>query len=633
LTVIDTKFMRDPRKLRAFVAHYVGDCHFNATEAAKAVGVKPANAGNQGWQWLQHPQVKKMIDEKLAEVHMSSDEALKLLADIARGDIGKFLNVAKDGTVSLDLSAKGATKLIKKVKQKKVTYSNSKFDREIETEEIELYSALDAIDKVLRVHGKYNDKLTLNPNAGNEKQPFAIPADKIAPSFANVYRDIVQKQHTEYIFKGGRGSAKSSFVSEVFIYLLINNPNVHGLALRQVADTLRDSVYAQLQWAIGILGLSDQFKCTLSPMEIEYIPTGQKIFFRGADDPGKIKSITPTFGYIGIVWFEELDQFHGQNAIRTIEQSIRGGDEIYYFKSFNPPPTKGNWANKYLEIPKANQYQHHSNYLGLPQNYLEDEEMRKVIPLEDMIQAYKSLAVPVEWLGKTWLDEAEHLKSTNLKAYENEYLGIATNDGGMIFDNIVIRPITDDEIYGALDEFGLRVGGFDNVLRGLDWGFYPDPASFGVMHFDAARRVLYIYGEGRYFKKSNQELFNILVDEGLIPKVEYEERKNKIVSYPDLIIADSAEPKSVGDFRAYGANCRGAEKGPESRKYSYKWLQGLKAIVIDNIRAPYHAERFLNAEFERTKDGEIISEYPSTNDDEIDDVRYGTNLIWRKRGE
>jgi phage terminase large subunit len=101
----------------------------------------------------------------------------------------------------------------------------------------------------------------------------------------------------------------------------------------------------------------------------------------------------------------------------------------------------------------------------------------------------------------------------------------------------------------------------------------------------------------------------------------------------DLLIADSAEPKSVGDFKAYGSNTRGAEKGPESVRYSIKWLQGLASIVIDNKRAPYHAEEFLSYEFERTRDGEIISEYPDKNNHAIDDTRYATNLIWRRRGE
>jgi len=235
--------------------------------------------------------------DQFIRFHMSPEEALKLLADIARGNMGDFIKVEKDGTFGIDLrKAKDVTKLIKKVK-----YKPNKFGTEYE---IELYSALDALDKQLRVHGKYRD--LPNPNA-DEFALFAIPADKIAPLFVDVYRDITAKAHTEYIFRGGRGSAKSSFISEVMIEKIVNNPQMHGLALRQVADTLRDSVFARLKWAIMILGLNDKFHCTASPMEIEYLPTGQKIYFRGADDPGKIKSITPAFGYIGCVWFEEFD--------------------------------------------------------------------------------------------------------------------------------------------------------------------------------------------------------------------------------------------------------------------------------------------------------------------------------------
>jgi len=427
-----------------------------------------------------------------------------------------------------------------------------------------------------------------------DDQPFVLPADILAPSFLDAYRDVSQHKHTEYIFSGGRGSTKSSYVSLAIIYLIKNNPAIHVLATRQVAATLRNSVYAQLQWAISELGLSNEFKCITNPLEIEHLPTGQKIYFRGADDPGKIKSITPTFGYIGIVWFEELDQFHGPEAIRKIEQSIRGGDDTFYFKTFNPPQTKNNWANKYLLIPKDTQYQHKSTYL----------------------------TVPPEWLGKTWIEEAEHLKAVNPTAYENEYMGLANNEGGMIFTNVRIELITDEQI-----------SQFDRVLHGLDWGFYPDPASYGKMHYDAARRTLYIYGEVRAWKQSNEKLLEKIADSGLISKIESNEHGNKVVSYPDLIIADSAEPKSVGDFKAYGSNCRGAEKGPESVRYSIKWLQGLTAIIIDNTRAPYHADEFTSYEYERTKDGEIISEYPDKNNHAIDDTRYATNLIWRRRGE
>jgi phage terminase large subunit len=470
--------------------------------------------------------------------------------------------------------------------------------------------------------GLLQDDININPNRQPLEGLFRIPVDEIAPLFAGAYRDITHKNHTEYIFKGGRGSAKSSFVAQIITELLVNDPDSHALALRQVGETLRDSVFAQVQWAINKLGLSDKFKSTLSPMEIEYLPTGQKIYFRGGDDPGKIKSITPTFGYIKFVWFEELDQFRGQNAIRMVEQSIRGGDDIIYLKSFNPPPTKSNWANKYLEIPKATQYQHHSNYLGLPEAYLKNEKLREAIPLDVMIPAYANLAVPKEWLGNTWLEEAEHLKQVNPLAYEHEYLGIAVNDGGLVFPNVIQQTITDDQIKQ-----------FDRVLNGLDWGYAINPASYGKMNYDATRRILHVFGEAQYLRRSNESLFNQLVADGLIRKEEYRENGKPMVSYPDLIIADSAEPKSVGDFKSFGANIRGAEKGPESVRYSIKWLQGLTAIIIDPVRAPVHAQQFSNYEYERTKDGEIIDEYPDKDNDTIDDVRYATNLIWRRRGE
>lgn len=459
-----------------------------------------------------------------------------------------------------------------------------------------------------RADGKVADRVDVT-SGGEVPENLSIPSELIAPSFSHVYRDILQKAHTEYIFKGGRGSVKSTFISEVIITLITGNPEAHALALRQVADTLRDSVFSEFKRAINRLGLDDSFKATTSPMEITYLPTGQKIYFRGADDPGKIKSITPTFGYIKFVWFNELDQFHGQNAIRTIEQSIRGGDDIVYFKDFNPPPTRNNWANKYLDIPKANQYQHFSNYLGVPEEYLKNEELQKVIPLESMIANYANLAVPKDWLGNTWLEDAEHLRRTNFNAYKHEYLGIPVNDGSLVFTNVTIRKITDEEI-----------SQFDNVRHGLDWGFYPDPASYGKMYYDGTRRKLYIFGELRRFKRSNEQLHQDLIDE-------------KLYNDAEIIVADSAEPKSVQDFRAYGANCKAAEKGPGTRDYSYKWLQGLSEIIIDNERAPYHAEEFQNCEYERTKDGEIITEYPEKNDHAIDDTRYATNPIWRRRGE
>ena len=539
---------------------------FNASEAARRAGYK-TKANVRGSNLLNNPMIKAQIDLRISESQMSADEALIRLAQHGRASIADVINAK--GNIDWDKVYKNGS-VVKSI-------SPSRYGTRIE-----IVDSQSALDKILRVNGKYKDR---SDEADGQAQGFkplqSLPADLIAPDFLNVYRDIKAKAHTEYVLKGGRGSTKSSFVSLAIIHLLVNNPGAHALALRQVKDTLRDSVYGQLKWAINELGVAESFKCTTSPLEIEYLPTKQKIYFRGADDPANIKSIKPPFGHIGFLWFEELDQFHGPEAVRNIVQSaLRGGDEAFMFKSFNPPRTSSSWVNKYCEIPKANQYQHHSSYL----------------------------TVPVEWLGKPWIDEAEHLRDVNPKAYEHEYLGIANGTGGRVFENVVIRKITDDEILE-----------FDHVLHGLDWGYYPDPLSYGRMHYDAARMTLFIYGEYRANKQSNRSVYDALVKKGL--------------GVADVLIADSAEPKSIADFREYGANIRGAEKGPDSVSYSMKWLQSLKSIVIDNERAPEHATEFLDYELDRDKNGEIISAYPDRNNHAIDDVRYATNLIWRRRGQ
>ena len=409
----------------------------------------------------------------------------------------------------------------------------------------------------------------------DEKEYTGIPATLIAPTFASVLFDIENREHLEYVFPGGRGSTKSSFISIACIDRLMKNDEMHSVVMRQVGDTLRSSVYQQILWAIEVLGLSDEFKATVSPLEITRIKTGQKIYFRGADDPGKIKSIKVPFGYIGVLWFEELDQFAGPEAVRKIEQSvIRGGDEAYIFKSFNPPKSAQNWANKYIKIPKENRLVTESTYL----------------------------TVPKQWLGKPFLDEAEFLKQVNPTAYENEYLGVANGTGGNVFDNVSIRKITDDE-----------VGNFDRRYRGVDWGWFPDPYHYICCHYDAARLRLFIFDEYRCNKKSNKQTAAVL--------------KSKGVTGNDLIICDSAEEKSVSDYKNEGLLAMGAKKPPGSVEYGMKWLQSLNEIVIDNIRCPYAAEEFLNYEYDRDKNGDVISGYPDRDNHSIDSTRYAMNKV------
>lgn len=403
----------------------------------------------------------------------------------------------------------------------------------------------------------------------------------LGPAFFDLARDVFQHGHTHYDLSGGRGSLKSSCVSLLVPLLLIQHKNMHALVLRKVANTIRDSVYAQYLWSIGELGMAEYWSAKVQPLELIYKPTGQKIMFRGADDPMKIKSIKVPFGYIAITHFEEKDQFTGRAEIRAILQStMRGGSTFWNFESYNPPISRDNWANKDSLEQRPDRLCHRSTYLD----------------------------APPEWLGEQFLAEAEYLRQTNERAYRHEYLGEAIGTGGNVFENLDIRPITPEER-----------AAFDRVRCGVDWGYFPDPWAFNRCHYDAARRVLYIFDELTAVRKGNRETADMLLAHGL--------------TRDDLITADSAEPKSVADYNKFRLRCMGARKGPGSVEYSMKWMQSLVSIVIDPADCPDTAKEFLGYEYERTKDGEFVSGYPDRNNHHIDAVRYATEPIWQIPGQ
>ena len=403
-------------------------------------------------------------------------------------------------------------------------------------------------------------------------------SEKIGSAFYDVAHDVFHHGHTHYDFSGGRGSLKSSTVSVLVPLLLINNPGTHALVLRKVANTIRDSVYAQYIWAIGELGMAAYWEAKVSPMELIYKPTGQKIMFRGADDPMKIKSIKVPFGYIAVTHFEEKDQFAGRAEIRTILQStMRGGSKYWNFESYNPPISRDNWANKDSLEERTDRLCHKSTYLQ----------------------------APPEWLGEQFLAEAEHLKATDERAYQHEYLGIPVGTGGNVFDNLELREITDEEM-----------SHFDHIYQGVDYGWFPDPFAFIRLHYDRARETIYLMDEIYQNKLTNEASGNIIIQRG----------------YKDAYITcDSAEPKSVADYRAMGLQAKAAVKGPGSVDYGMKWLQRRK-IVIDRKRTPNAYNEFVNYEYDRNKDGDIISGYPDENNHLIDATRYAVERISRRMG-
>lgn len=526
--------MKLTEKQKRFCEEYIAD--LNATKAARRAGYSERTAYSQGQRLLKKVEIQSYIAElRGIQSEKSSVTAEKVVAELA------------SMAFAPDVEIRGSDKI----------------------------KAMEMLCKHLGISLEAPEK------PEQESTYNGIPATLIAPAFQAVLLDIADGGHVEYDFPGGRGSTKSSFVSLQIIDLIMRKPDVHACAMRKIGNTLRDSCFAQIMWAIGALKLEDDFSSTISPMEITRKSTGQKIFFRGADDPLKMKSIKPKFGYLGILWFEEMDQFAGESEMRSIKQSvIRGGDEATIFCSFNPPKSANNWANDYVLTGTDKRLVTKSDYL----------------------------TVPKKWLGKPFLDLAEELKEKNPRAYENEYLGVANGSGGNVFDNVECRVITDQEL-----------SQFDNILNGVDWGWYPDPFAFVRVHYDAARLTLYVWQEFTCNKLSNRETADKLIEFG--------------ITGADVVTCDSAEEKSVSDYRSFGINARAAEKGPDSRRYSFKWLQSLVKIVIDPARCPVAAREFLHYEYERDKDGNVISGYPDGNDHAIDAVRYATNRIWKRRGQ
>lgn len=395
--------------------------------------------------------------------------------------------------------------------------------------------------------------------------------DLIAPSFFNLHHDIKQKQHSKYWIKGGRGSTKSSFVSIEIIMGMMADQNANAVVLRKVKDTLRESVYEQMLWAIDKLNVSHLWHDSLNPLAITYIPTGQKIIFKGADKPKKVKSSKFRKGYAKYIWYEEADEFESMQTIRTINQSlIRGGQDILTFYTYNPPESVNNFINSEVEHQK-----------------LRDDTM---------VHSSTYLSVNPAWLGQDFINDAEHLKSVNPKKYEHEYMGIVTGTGAEVFTNITTRRITEEEI-----------AAFDKINRGIDYGFAADPTHDTENFFYKPKRRLIIFAEIHKKGMKNQ----MIADEVKALNPMNEE-----------IISDSAEPRTNAELRDLGLKLRPARKGPGSVEHGIKWLQDLEEIIIDPERTPNTYREFSGYEIEKDGNGNLKGTYPDKDNHSIDSVRY-----------
>lgn len=416
----------------------------------------------------------------------------------------------------------------------------------------------------------------------------------IADVFKPLHDDIQAEKHQFINLPGGRGSGKSSFVGLEMVDGIMRDRSgqSNGIVFRRYANTLRDSVFSQISWAVDVLGVGSLWRGNVSPMSWTFLPTGATILFRGLDDPLKIKSIRPKRGRFKYIWFEEFCELPGENFQRNVLQSVqRGGDDFIIFRSFNPPISASNWANALMQRPDAEAITLHTTYKDIPES----------------------------WLGAAFILEAEKLREINERAYKNEYLGEAVGSGGQVFENLDIRTIT------AAEEKSLNY-----IYCGIDFGFAADPACFLRVAYDSKYDTIYLLNEIYGRKMSNSDLAERILSAELDSKGITRDAWGNI--YPDKIqvICDAAEPKSISDLKALGIKSKACHKYAGSVLYGIRWLQN-RRIVIDPERTPNAYREFVAYEFEHDRDGEFLSSVPDKDNHSIDCLRYCLDRLINSR--
>lgn len=324
-------------------------------------------------------------------------------------------------------------------------------------------------------------------------------------------------------------------------------------------------------------GVTHLFKFNKSPLRITYIPRGNYMIFRGAQNPERIKSLKDSKFPFAIGLIEELAEFKSEDEVTTITNSLLRGeldDGLFYkfFYSYNPPKRKQSWVNKKYEssFQPANTFVHHSTYHDNP------------------------------FISKEFIEEAEATKARSERRYDWEYLGKAIGSGVVPFDNLQVVPgsITDD-----------MVANFDNIRNAVDFGYATDPLAHVRWQYDKKKNGIYAIDELYGQKISNRE---------------YGKWLHKKNYSSDTIFADSAEPKSIAELKTEHnvPHIKGVKKGPDSVEYGEQWLDDLDFICIDPRRTPKIAWEFENIDYQVDKDGNPKPRLEDNDNHTIDATRY-----------
>lgn len=329
--------------------------------------------------------------------------------------------------------------------------------------------------------------------------------------------------------KGSRASKKSSTQSLKVITEIIENPNINWLVVRKVERTLRDSCYAQLKWAIHRLKVDNFFKCSTSPLEITYKPTGQKILFRGLDDPLKVTSITVEVGSLCRLWIEEAYEITSEDAFDRLDESIRGqlpkGMYHQVVLTFNP------WSNRHW-LKKRFFDEPSKNVLAMTTNYMCNE-----------------------FLSEADLVLFEEMKK-NPRRYRTAGLGEWGIVEGLVYENWEER---------VFDVHEISIRPSVRSAFGMDFGYVNDPSTLFCGLVDTVAREIYVFDEMYEKGMSNEDILSKVSEMG------YSKERIK---------ADSAEPKSIAYLRKAGlTRIRAAKKGPDSIRAGISIIQDYKIII------------------------------------------------------
>ena len=349
--------------------------------------------------------------------------------------------------------------------------------------------------------------------------------------------DIVGKGYKEYwnckkryrVCKGSRASKKSKTTALWFIYNIMKYKGANVLVVRKTYRTLKDSCYTELKWAIHRLGVDAFFNCTQSPLEITYLPTGQKIYFRGLDDPLKVTSITVDVGSLCWLWIEEAYEINSEADFDMLNESIRGEVEGDLFKqitlTFNPWNDRHWLKKRFFDNPD-------DDTLAITTNYTCNE-----------------------WLDKADLQVFETMKEKNPRRYQVAGLGNWGIVDGLVYENWKEQEFTLDEVRTATTV----------SVFGLDFGYTNDPSALFCGILDVKAKKIWVFDEMYEKALSNKDIYNNILQMGFAK---------------EQIIADCAEPKSIDELKYYGIRrIQGAKKGRDSVNNGIQWIQELEIII------------------------------------------------------